>query len=612
MSIRGVLGLAALFGLLTAVTFTIWPLSRAHETPAVALFRGAGLGVRPGRPGHLAAALAGGAALAVLAVVSAPDRWFATWFIGGAALTLLAFRAAGWAVVRAARAVQRPRAVDRPGRTNSSAMRTHEPEPSARSADGGPAPEPSPVSRTHPPVQFTSDGEALEPLAAGHARGPESLTEAGPAPASSAGPGPRLSRRPWPGRRADDDEVRSSGTTRLGGRPESNEARSSRRPWLGPRLRMAVSNLCRPGNATADVVLSLGLGLTVLVAVALVEGNLRRSIAASLPEDAPAFFFVGVEADRIERFTGTVAGIDGAGRFRSMPFLRGRIVRVKGLDPEQALVRDDHAWLIQGDRGLSYATTPPNNPTVAGSWWPEDYAGPPLLSVEADVMEAFDLALGDTITVNVLGRELTAEVRHVREIEWQGMQLNFALLLSPEPLRDAPHGYIATVSATMEAEARIERTLAREFPQVTVVRVREALGRVAELMGSIAAAARSVGAVTLFAGALVLAGAVAAGHRRRTYESVVLKVLGVRRRDVVLIHAAEFALLGIVTGVIAAGAGTVTAWGVTTWVLEQDWVFLPGAAAGAAGFCVLLTLGLGLLGTWRALGEPASPHLRNE
>ena len=490
----GVLGLAALFGLLTAVTFTIWPLSRAHETPAVALFRGAGLGVRPGRPGHLAAALAGGAALAVLAVVSAPDRWFATWFIGGAAITLLAFRAAGWAVVRAARAVQR----------------------------------------------------------------------------------------------------------------------LSRRPWLGPRLRMAVSNLCRPGNATADVVLSLGLGLTVLVAVALVEGNLRRSIAASLPEDAPAFFFVGVEADRVEPLTGTVAGIDGAGRFRSVPFLRGRIVRVKGLDPEQALVRDDHAWLIQGDRGLSYATTPPDNPIIAGSWWPEDYAGPPLLSVDADVMEAFDLVLGDTITLNVLGRELTAEVRHVREVEWQGMQINFALLLSPEPLRHAPHGYIATVSATLEAEARIERTLAREFPQVTVVRVREALGRVAELMGSIAAAARSVGAVTLFAGALVLAGAVAAGHRRRTYESVVLKVLGVRRRDVVLIHAAEFALLGIVTGVIAAGAGTVTAWGVTTQVLEQDWVFLPGAAAGAAGFCVLLTLGLGLLGTWRALGEPASPHLRNE
>ena len=242
--------------------------------------------------------------------------------------------------------------------------------------------------------------------------------------------------------------------------------------------------------------LSLGLGLTVLVAVALVEGNLRRSIAASLPRMRPAFFFVGVEADRIERFTGAVTGIDGAGRFRSVPFLRGRIVRVKGLDPEQALVQDEHAWLIHGRPRAQLRRRPRPTPCRRRKLVPEDYAGPPLLSVEADVMEAFDLALGDTITVNVLGRELTAEVRHVREIEWQGMQLNFALLLSPEPLRHAPHGYIATVSATPEAEARIERILAREFPQVTVVRVREALGRVAELMGSIAAAARSVGAVT--------------------------------------------------------------------------------------------------------------------
>ena len=375
---------------------------------------------------------------------------------------------------------------------------------------------------------------------------------------------------------------------------------------------MAVSNLYRPGNATADIVLSLGLGLTVLVAVALVEANLRREIADSLPKDAPAFFFVGVEADRIDRLTEAVESIDGTGRFRSVPFLRGRIVRVNGLDPEEALVNDEHGWLIRGDRGLSYAAIAPDNPVVDGEWWPEDYAGPPLLSVDVDVIDAFELALGDTITLNVLGREITAEVRHVRRVEWQGMQVNFALLLSPEPLRRAPHSYVATVGATPEAEVLVERALVREFPQVTTVRVREALGRVAELMGSIAAAARGVGGVTLLSGALVLAGAVAAGHRRRTYESVVLKVLGVRRRDVILVHAAEFALLGLVTGVIAAAAGTLTAWGVTTQVLEQDWTFLPGTVAGTVGFCVALTLSLGLVGTWRALGESAAPHLRNE
>ena len=524
----GVLALSALFGLLTAVTFTIWPLSRAQETPAVALFRGIGLGVRAGRPGHLAAALAGGALLAALAVASAPDRVFAAWFTGGAALTLLAFRGAGWAVVRAARALNRP-----PGR-------------SAPSTTGRRA-----AARVR---------RALNRL---------------PPP-----PGPSVHGRP--------------------------------RPRLGPRLRMAVSNLYRPGNATADVVLSLGLGLTVLVAVALVEGNLRRGIVESLPEDAPAFFFLGVEADRLDRFRETVAGVDGARGFRSTPFLRGRVVRVNGLDPEEALVDDEHAWIIQGDRGLSYAAIPPDSPAVAGEWWPEDYAGPPLLSVDVDVIDAFDLEIGDRITLNVLGREITAEIRHVRRVEWQTMQLDFALLLSPEPMRRAPHGHVATVRADPEAEAEVERTLAREFPEITVVRVREALGRVAEVMGNIAGAARAVGGVTLLAGAFVLAGAIAAGRRRRTYESVVLKVLGVRRRDVALIHAAEFGLLGLLSGAVAALVGTVTAWAVVTRVLEQDWTFLPATVAATVGFCVVLTLALGLLGTWRALGEPASPHLRNE
>ena len=524
----GVLALSALFGLLTAVTFTVWPLSRAQETPAVALFRGIGLGVRAGRPEHLAAALAGGALLAALAVASAPDRVFAAWFTGGAALTLLAFRGAGWAVVRAARALNRP-----PGR-------------SAPSTTGRRA-----AARVR---------RALNRL---------------PPP-----PGPSVH-----------------------GRPRSR---------LGPRLRMAVSNLYRPGNATADVVLALGLGLTVLVTVALVEGNLRRGIMESLPEDAPAFFFIGVEADRHDRFRETVAGVGGTSRFRSVPFLRGRIVRVNGLDPEEALVDDEHAWVIQGDRGLSYAAVPPGGPAVAGEWWPEDYAGPPLLSVDVDVVDAFGLELGDRITLNVLGREITAEVRHVRRVEWQSMQLDFALLLSPEPMRRAPHGHVATVRADPGAEAEVERTLAREFPEITVIRVREALGRVAEVMGNVAGAARAVGGVTLLAGALVLAGAVAAGHRRRTYESVVLKVLGVRRRDVALIHAAEFGLLGLLAGAVAAIAGTVTAWAVVTRVLDQEWTFLPATVAATVGSCVVLTLALGLLGTWRALGEPASPHLRNE
>ena len=427
-----VLGLATVFGLLTAVTFMLWPLSRAHETPAVALFRGTGLGARSGRRGHLVAALAGGAILAVLAVASAPDRWFATWFIGGAAVILLVFRAAGWLVVEAARVVHMSA---RPA-----------PETTRTGREGGDS------SVAGDPDAGSSGGKHRDRASRGAGMGaddPQGFDEppgAGTARAE-AGLGERISPRPHEPALLGGKSTAGAGPSGLAG------ARSSRRTWLGPRLRMAVSNLHRPGNATADIVLSLGIGLTVLVAVAQVEGNLRRDIAQSLPKDAPAYFFVGVESDRIERLAEAMAGIDGTSRFRSVPILRGRIVRVNDLDPEQALVRNEHGWLIRGDRGLSYAAAPPDNPVVDGEWWPDDYSGPPLLSVDVDVIDAFDLALGDTITLNVLGRELTAEVRHVRRVEWQGMQVNFALLLSPEPLRHAPHSYVATVAATPAAEA---------------------------------------------------------------------------------------------------------------------------------------------------------------
>ena len=300
----------------------LWPFSRAHDTPAVALFRGTGLGTRPGRAEHRAIAAVGGLMLAGLAYAGVPDKRFALWFIGGAPLLLLSFQTAGWAVTTAARAAHR----------------------------------------------------------------------------------------------------------------------STGRAPLEPRLRMALANLYRPGNATGDIVLSLGIGLTVLVAVAQVEGNLRRAIEEALPENAPSYVFLGVESDRIERLEEAVTEIDGTEYFRSVPLLGGRIVRVKGLDPKQAMVNDDHRWLIRRDRRLSYASVAPDNPVVDGQWWPQDYAGPPLLSVDVDVIDAFDLSLGDTITLNILGREITAEVRHVRRVEWQGRQINFALLLSPEPMRRAPRG----------------------------------------------------------------------------------------------------------------------------------------------------------------------------
>ena len=297
-----------------------------------------------------------------------------------------------------------------------------------------------------------------------------------------------------------------------------------------------------------------------------------------------------------------------------VPYLRGRIVKIKGLEPERALVKEEEAWMIRGDRGITYsATAPENSEIIAGEWWPEDYAGPPLLSVHKDLAAGFDVGLGDTITINILGRNITATVTNIRDLEWQSMQLNFAMMLSPEPLQRAPHGFIATLYASSEdSERTIQRNVTREYPNVTTVKIKDALNRVNDILANMGAAVRSVAGITLIAGTLVLAGAIAAGHRRRVYDAVVLKVLGATRRNVLQAFLLEYGLLGLITAAIAALIGTLAAWAVITQVMQQDWFFIPSAVLLTTLLCTGITLSLGFIGTWRALGQKAAPLLRNE
>ncbi len=380
-----------------------------------------------------------------------------------------------------------------------------------------------------------------------------------------------------------------------------------------PGVRLALTNLQRPGAQTANVVLSLGLGLTVLVAVMLIEGNFSNQVRDSIPEKAPAFFFIDVQSAQIAPFERAVSGIDGVNDLQKVPYFRGRIVAIKDQAPEQLLTRPEYEWMIRGDRGLTYAAVKPDNTSiVAGEWWPEDYVGPPLVSIHKDVVEGFGVGVGDQIKLNVLGRDITATIANVRQLEWSSLQINFAIMFSPEPLRNAPHTFIATVGAASAAEDRIQRTVTREFPNVTMVRIKDALDKVNDILTKIGVAVRSVAGVTVIAGTLVLAGAIAAGHRRRVYDSVVLKVLGATRREVLQAFLLEYGLLGLMTAVIAALIGTLTAWAVLTQVMEASWTFLPSAVLLTTVLCTGITLAVGFLGTWRALGQKAAPLLRNE
>ncbi len=483
--------IAALFGFLTALVFSVWSVARACEIPPAGLFRAL---VSPSRgrprPAYILAIILLAIALAALAVATASDAGFATWFVAGSIGAMIAFRLAAAGIANIAARIKRVK---------------------------------------------------------------------------------------------------------------------------HPAIRLALAGLHRPGAATASVVLSLGLGLSMLITVATIEGNLSRQISDELPQDAPAFFFVDIQPQQVAPFEALVADVAGVERSEQVPMLRGRITAINGTPAAEARIAPDTRWVLRGDRGITWAAeAPAHNPVVTGEWWAADYRGEMLVSIDDQVATGLGVEVGDTITVNVLGCAFTATIANTRQIDWQRLAINFVMVFSPGILESAPRMHIAIVHADAAAEDPLERDVTDRFANITSIRVRAAIETVATLVGNVGAAVRLTTLITLVSGVLVLAGAIAAGRRRRIYDSVVLKVLGATRRDIVTAYILEYGLLGLVTAIIAAIVGSVTGWAVVTWLLGIDWTPEPVAVIVTAVIGTLITIGAGLIGTWRALGQSAAPWLRNE
>jgi putative ABC transport system permease protein len=336
-------------------------------------------------------------------------------------------------------------------------------------------------------------------------------------------------------------------------------------------------------------------------------------LANEMPAAAPNFYFIDIQSDQINAFEALARAQPGVTEIRSVPNLRARIVAVNGVPAEQVNATPETAWALRGDRGLTYAARPPEGAKlVAGAWWAPDYAGPPLVSFDAQLAKGWGIGVGDSITVNVLGRDITLKIASLREIAWRGLGINYVLVASPGLLSAAPHTHIATMRNDAAQEAALLQLLTDRFPNVTGIRVRDALDQVVGLLERIGLALSAVAGITLVAGLLVLAGAVAAGQRRRIRDAVVLKTIGATRAQIRSSFLVEFGLLGLTAGLLATTAGTAAAWGVVRFVMRADWVFLPGTLALTVLACMAITLGFGYAGTAFALRAKAAPLLRNE
>lgn len=380
-----------------------------------------------------------------------------------------------------------------------------------------------------------------------------------------------------------------------------------------PALRLGLRNLYRPGNATANTLISLGLGLTVMVSVTLIEMNLSKGISSNLPKDAPAFFFLDIQPDQKDGFEKLLSEQESAHTLIFSPNLRGRIVSVNGVPAAEAIIDKEESWLLQNDRGFTYVRDlPAHSEITSGEWWPADYAGPPLVSVVEDVERAFGVKPGDMITVNILGRDVTAKIANVRTVNWMNMTINYAITFAPGALEKTPHSWLATVVADPSAETSIQRVLGASYPNVSMIRLSETIKAATDVMNQIAVAVRVTAAIAILTGILVLSGSLAATRTQRMYDVVVLKVLGIRNATLKQSFLFEFGLLGLFAGMIAVALGAIVSWAVMEQLMDLGWRLYmgPAIATGLAG--IGLTILIGWIITGRVLSTSAAPHLRND
>jgi putative ABC transport system permease protein len=380
-------------------------------------------------------------------------------------------------------------------------------------------------------------------------------------------------------------------------------------------VRLAVANIHRPGTLTPSVVLSLGLGLAVLVTITQIDGNLRRQFLAALPERAPTFFFIDIPSSVSERFTAFLKQQVPQATVEDVPMLRGRIVAARGVRAENLKPSREAEWVLQSDRGLTYTgEVPKGSKVVEGQWWGPDYDGPPLVSFEKKLADGLGLKLGDAVVVNVLGRDVTATISNMRSVDWQSLGINFVLVFSPNAFRGAPHTHIATLTETHDGaveDAAIVKAVAGAFPMVTSVRVREALETIGTVVTNLVLAIRGASAVTLISAILVLGGALAAGHRHRVYDAVILKTLGATRLRLLGAYTLEYLMLGAATAVFGVAAGSIAAWLIVTRLMTLGFEWQAGSAALVVAAALLVTVALGLAGTLMALNQKPAGVLRH-
>lgn len=377
-------------------------------------------------------------------------------------------------------------------------------------------------------------------------------------------------------------------------------------------LRYGLASLARPGAATLGAIVALGLGLLVVFATSQVQSRLREQIQSELPKNAPSVFFIDVQPGQWAPLQELLES-QGADQIQSVPMVMARLRAIDGRSTTELVEesgRGGRKWAMTREQRLTYLDTlPEGNTLISGSLWgdPERLE----ISVEEEFAQDLGVELGSELELDIQGLPMSFTVTSLRSVEWESFAINFFLIAEPGALEEAPQLRLATAQLPRGSEQQTQDLIVSAFPNITVVKVREILEKIVALLERLGWGISFLGGFTLICGLVILAATVAVESSRRGREVALLKTLGMQRRGVMALFATEYALLGLVAGLIGAAGGGVVAWIALTRGMELQWTFAPAAYARAVAWSVALSTIAGVGASWGALQRRPSESLRH-
>ena len=378
-------------------------------------------------------------------------------------------------------------------------------------------------------------------------------------------------------------------------------------------LKVSIKNITQTKGITPITIMSLGLGVTLLLTLALVGTNFKREIAKSIPEIAPDYFFIGIQNSDRDLFESAIIEMDSNTKLEIVPLVATGIVKINGIDPRTYIKQDNNSyWVIGSDRRSSWAVeVPEDNPIIEGEWWDLSKPNKLQISLDSEVAKDFNIKLGDIFTLNIYGREIEGKIVNFRAVDYRDLSINFAMLFNPQFANTIPHEYLATAKFKDQTKFK-ENKLLEILPSISIIRIADYLTKVTNILNKVFIAVILISAITIIVGLIVISSAIIVQGKIKEFQNLVFKILGFSKKEIVLSSIIEFILIFFSVILIAIFFAVIGSYYVIENIFQLVWQLDLKILFNISGSIGLVTLALIMLTNLKYLNPKVYPLIRNQ